>query len=115
MTAESYIGPAIVAGYQWSLRIEADTEIFPSGSAIVGQVRRKATDTTILATLSTTDGTIVRVNDSTIDLFIDGETSADWEPGTVVMDFVRTDENPDRYLGFVLTVPVVLPVTRGAL
>jgi hypothetical protein len=30
----------------------------------------------------------------------------------VVLDLVRTDLSPDRHLGFMLEVPVALPVTR---
>jgi hypothetical protein len=33
-------------------------------------------------------------------------------PGEVVLDLVRTDLTPDRHLGFLLEIPVVLPVTR---
>ena len=107
------VGPAIMAGYNWSLRIETDISAFPSGVAITGHVRRKVGDATILATLSTAGAQIVRVDDTHIDIAIPGATSKDWPPGTVTMDFVRTDVDPDAYLGFVLTVPVALPVTRG--
>jgi hypothetical protein len=112
MTTDVQSGPAIVAGYNWSLRIEADTAAFPAGVTITGHVRRKVGDGAILITL-TTAAEIVRVDDSHIDISIPGSASADWTPGTVVMDFVRTDVDPDAYLGFILTVPVVLPVTRG--
>jgi hypothetical protein len=113
MTTDVQSGPAIVAGYNWSLRIEADTLAFPAGVAITGHVRRKVGDAVPLATLSTSTGEIARVDDTHIDIVIPGSASADWKAGTVVMDFVRTDVDPDAYLGFILTVPVVLPVTRG--
>lgn len=113
MTTNVQSGPAIVAGYNWSLRIEADTAAFPVGVAITGHVRRKVGDAAPLATLSTATGEIVRVDDRHIDITIDGDASKEWKPGTVVMDFVRTDVDPDAYLGFKLTVPVELPVTRG--
>ena len=113
MTTTVQAGPAVVAGYNWSLRIEANSAAFPAGVAITGQVRRKVGDATILATLTTAGGQIVRVDDTHIDISIPGATSKDWAAGNVVMDFVRTDVNPDSYLGFILTVPVVMPVTRG--
>lgn len=113
MTTSIQTGAAIVAGYRWSLRIKANTTAFPSGVAITGHVRRKIGDANVLATLTTDNGKIVRVDNNNIDIFVDGETSKDWTPGTVVMDFVRTDVDPDAYLGFILTVPVSLPVTRG--
>ena len=35
------------------------------------------------------------------------------KPGRVVLDLVRTDLAPDLHLGFLLELPVILPVTRG--
>jgi hypothetical protein len=113
MTTTVQMGPAIVAGYNWSLRLIADDDVFPEGVALTGHVRHKISDTTLLATLSTTNGRIVRVDNRQVDIHIDGSVSSAWGAGSVVMDFVRTDVNPDSYLGFVLTVPVTLPVTRG--
>ena len=113
MTTDIQAGPAIVAGYNWSLRIVADTAAFPSGVAITGHVRRKIADAAPLVTLSTAAGQIVRVDDFRIDITIPGAASREWAPGDVVMDFVRTDVDPDAYLGFRLTVPVTIPVTRG--
>lgn len=113
MTTTVQIGPAIVAGYNWSIRLVADDDVFPEGVALTGHVRRKVADEVKLATLSTVNGGITRVDDRQVDIHIDPEVSADWPAGSVVMDFVRTDVDPDSYLGFILTVPVVLPVTRG--
>jgi hypothetical protein len=113
MTTSVQDGNAIAAGYFWSTRIEMDVVAFPVGVQMTGHVRRKVSDADVLATLSTNDGTIVRVDDTHVDIVIGGETSASWAPGTVVLDLVRTDTDPDKYLGFILTVPVVLPVTRG--
>lgn len=113
MTTTVQIGPAIVAGYNWSLRLIADDDAFPEGVAIIGHVRRKVADTVKLATLSTANGGVTRVDNRQVDIHIDPDVSKDWTAGSVVMDFVRTDVEPDAYLGFVLTVPVVLPVTRG--
>jgi hypothetical protein len=113
MTTSIQEGDAIVAGYRWSLRIEMDVVAFPVGVRLVGHVRRKIGDAIKLADLSTDDGTIVRVDDTHIDIVLDGDVSAQWAAGTVVMDLVRVDTDPDRHLGFKLTVPVELPVTRG--
>lgn len=107
-------GPAIVAGYDYTLRIEADAPLFPTGCTLVGQVRSKITSATIIATVDTAGGGLVRVADNTIDLNIAGSATASLPAGTVIMDVVRTDLTPERHLSFNLEIPVVLPVTRGA-
>lgn len=113
MTTTVQPGDAIVSGYRWSLRIAMDVAAFPVGVSLAGHVRRKLGDLLPLATLSTAAASILRVDDRQIDIVLEGSVTADWQAGEVVMDLVRTDVDPDRYLGFRLTVPVVLPVTRG--
>jgi hypothetical protein len=80
---------------------------------MVGHVRRKLSDAQPLATISTDEGTIVRVDDTHVDLVLGGTVTANWSAGEVIMDLVRIDVDPDKYLGFKLVVPVELPVTRG--
>ena len=106
-------GQAIIAGYRWALRIEMTAAAFPPGVAIKGHVRRQVGDDTPLCQLSTEDGSLVRVDDTHLDIIIAGDKSTNWHKGAVVMDFVRTDTVPDAYLGFMLTVPVAVPVTRN--
>ncbi len=113
MTETVESGGAIIAGYRWSVRLELDANAFPEGVAITGHVRRRVEDESVLATISTTNGGVLRVDSRTIDLVIAGTASQDWAPGEVVLDLVRTDTAPDSYLGFRLTVPVMRPVTRG--
>lgn len=106
-------GPTIVAGYEYRLRIAADLALFPAGCALTSHVRRKVSETAILATLTTANGGLARVSDTEVDIAIAGTASASWQAGTVVLDMVRTDVNPDQHLGFVLEIPVTLAVTRG--
>jgi hypothetical protein len=106
-------GQAIIAGYRWACRIEMDVTAFPVGATFKGQVRRQVGDEQPLVQLSTEDGSLARVDDTHLDIIIAGDKSKDWHKGSVVMDLVRTDTDPDTYLGFQLTVPVALPVTRG--
>lgn len=113
MSATLENGDAIAAGYRWSLRIEMDVDAFPQGVSLRGHVRRRVNDTIIMASLSTADGSIVRVDNRHIDIVLDGDVTKAWAAGTVVLDLVRTDTDPDQYLGFMLTVPVVQTVTRG--
>ena len=113
MTESVENGGAIIAGYQWSVRLELDADAFPEGVAITGQVRKRVEDETVLATISIANGGVVRVDSRTIDLVIPGAISQDWKAGEVVLDLVRTDTDPDRYLGFRLSIPVIRAVTRG--
>lgn len=108
-------GRPIAAGYEWSLRIAvtADEAPFPADHRLVAQVRRKVSDVEPLATLSTDDQSIVRVDGSTIDIVIDGETSAAWAAGVVLIDVIKASPIPQQYLGIRLEVPVIVPVTRG--
>jgi hypothetical protein len=106
-------GPAIVAGYEYRLRIEADAPIFPAGCALAAQVRAKVSDSAVIATLTTSSGGILRVSDTILDITIPAAATANLQPGSVFTDMVRTDVNPDQHLNFTLEIPVIRPVTRG--
>lgn len=114
MTTTTQSGSAIVAGYEWRQRITVSAAVppFPEGVALTAHVRATLASDTVLATLSTAAGSIERVDDDSIDLIISGAASVSWSD-TVVLDCVRTDTDPDSYLGFQMAVPVVQPVTRG--
>ncbi len=106
-------GPAIVAGYEYRLQIEADGPIFPLGSALLAQVRAKVSDSSVIATLSTSDGGLMRISDTVVQITIPPSATASLTSASVFMDMVRTDLNPDRHLNFTLEIPVIRPVTRG--
>ncbi len=106
-------GPAIVAGYEYKLQIEADGPIFPAGCALTAQVRTKVSDSAVVATLSTGNGGLARVSDTVVEITIAPSATAALAAGSVFMDMVRTDLNPDRHLNFNLEIPVIRPVTRG--
>lgn len=106
-------GPAIIAGYEYRLQIEADSDLFPAGAAFAGQLRTKVSGTTIVATLSTANGGLVRRSDTLLELVVPPEATGHLLPGSAVVDLVRTDLSPPRHLAFLLEIPVVQPVTRG--
>ena len=106
-------GPAIVAGYEYRLQLEADSPVFPAGCALTAHVRAKVSDNTIIATLTTGNGGLTRISDTVVEIAIPPAATAGLSPGSVVMDMVRTDLEPDRHLSFSLEIPVVRPVTRG--
>jgi len=106
-------GPAIIAGYAYRLQIEADGPLFPEGAVFAAQVRSKLSATSVIATLTTTNGGILRVSDAVLEMVIASEATVGLGAGSVVVDVIRTDLIPPRHLSFFLEIPVVLPVTRS--
>ena len=106
-------GPAIVAGYEYKLQLEAGSPVFPQGCTLTAQVRAKVSATTTIATLTTANGGLARISDTVVEITISAGATANLPPGSVVMDMVRTDLEPDRHLNFTLEIPVVRPVTRS--
>jgi hypothetical protein len=114
MTLTVQEGPVILIGYEYRLQLEAEAALFPEGASFAGQVRSAITTATVVAELSTAAGSVLRVDNRTLEIILAPEVTANLAPGMVVLDLVRTDLTPDRHLGFVLEIPVVLPVTRLA-
>lgn len=106
-------GPAIVAGYEYKLQIQTDGGTFPVGCTLTAHVRAKVSDSTVLATLTTANGGLTRISDTVLEITISPTATAVLHVGSVVLDVVRTDLEPDRHLNFHLEIPVIKPVTRG--
>jgi len=115
MSVDIVEGPAILIGYAYRLDLEAEAPLFPAQVDMVAQVRLKPSATDILATLTTADETLRRQSDCLLSLTIRAEDTSRFEPGSVVLDMVRVDVLPTLPLGFLLEIPVMLPVTRGLL
>lgn len=106
-------GLAILVGYAWRLQIEAEAPVFVDGASYAGHLRLKPSDPTLLAELSSADGGIEHITDTVLELSLTPAQTAGLTPGRVVLDLVRTDLEPDLHLGFLIEIPVMLPVTRG--
>ena len=106
-------GPAILIGYAWRLQIEAEAPVFAEGASYTGHLRLKPSDPTLVAELSSADGGIEHITATVLELSLTSFQTAALTPGRVVLDLVRTDLKPDLHLGFLLEIPVMLPVTRG--
>jgi hypothetical protein len=106
-------GPVILIGYAWRLQIEAEAPVFAEGARYVGHLRLKPSDSTLLAELSSADGGIEHISTTVLELSLTPSQTAGLSPGRAVLDLVRTDLEPDLHLGFLLEIPVMLPVTRG--
>lgn len=105
---------AIFVGYKWACRLEAtnNATAFPSGATYRAHVRENRASTSALATMTTADGGITRVDNTHIDLVLTAAQTAAINPGQCVIDLVRADVSPEIHQGFALLVPVVQPVTR---
>lgn len=114
MTTTITEGPVILIGYEYRLQIEAEADLFPEGAVFAGQVRSAIAAATMIADLSSAAGSVLRVDDRTLEIVLAPAVTASLTPGGVVLDLVRTDLTPDRHLGFLLEIPVTLPVTRPA-
>jgi len=112
MTLSVQEGPVILIGYEYRLQLEAEADLFPEGAVFAGQLRSAIAATSVLAVLSTSVGSILRLDDRTIEIILAPALTAGLSPGGIVLDLVRTDLTPDRHLGFLLEIPVALPVTR---
>ena len=106
-------GPAVLIGYGWRLQIEADAPVFAEGASYAGQIRERPNAPEVLATLTSADQGISRISDKVLELALRPDQTAGLAPGRVVLDLVRTDLAPDLHLGFLMELPVILPVTRG--
>jgi hypothetical protein len=113
MTPSLTDGPAILVGYAYRLQIETEGPLFPEGCILQAQIRVKPSTEGILAELSSEDGGLRRLSDHLLELTIPATATAGMSVGHVVLDMVRRDVTPALPLGFVLEIPVMLPVTRG--
>ena len=112
MTTSLQEGPVILIGYEYRLQLEAEADLFPEGADFAGQLRATITSASVLAELTSSAGSVLRVDGRTLEIVLTPDVTASLAPGGIVLDLVRTDLTPDRHLGFVLEIPVALPVTR---
>lgn len=105
-------GPVILIGYEYRLQLQAEADLFPDGASFAGQMRSAISAAAVLADLSSAAGSVRRVDGRTLEIILAPAITGVLTPGTVVLDLVRTDLTPDRHLGFLLEIPVMLPVTR---
>lgn len=108
-------GKILYAGYDWTTRItfESDAVSFPSTATFVAHVRRAPEVEEILATLTTANGGIVRIDTKTLEITIPGAATEGWPANRkAYVDIVRDDQDPPEHLGFRLIIPVQIPITR---
>jgi hypothetical protein len=111
---------AIARGYPYKMRLwvspvsEGEPRPFPEGCSLLADVAVFLGGPAV-ASLSTESGTIVRIDDDTIELTIPGAATALLTNTSAQLDLVRTDPTPDEWLGLQVSLPVVQPVTAARL
>lgn len=105
-------GPAILVGYVYRLQIELDAPLIEEGAAFTAHLRSSVSSAEVLAELTSANGGIARIGDHAIELTIGADLTAQLTPGSAVLDVARTDTPGPQHLGFMLEIPVTLPVTR---
>lgn len=111
--SSNYQTAAIVyAGYAYRQRLESDSALFPVGAQFTAHVRANLADAAPLAILTIGNG-LERISDTQLDFTIPASATEGLEARSVLIDFVRTDPDPDVHLQFVIEIPVATPVTRG--
>ncbi len=108
----------IARGYPYKIRLwvrpdaDGETQPFPEGCTLLAAVAVFLGGPAVTE-LSTEDGTIVRIDDDTIEVKIPGSATALLTNTSAQLDIVRTDPSPDEWLGLQVSLPVVQPVTAA--
>jgi len=87
-------GPVILIGYEYRLQLQAEADLFPEAATFTGQLRSTVTDSTVLATLSTANGGVLRHDDRTLEIVVAADVTAAFIPGSVVVDFCPHGSHP---------------------
>jgi hypothetical protein len=107
--------PPIARGYPYPFRwhspvSEGEPAPFPAGCTLLADVALHAGGVAV-ATLSTEAGSIVRIDDTTIELRLSPADTAGLTVKTALIDLVRTDPSPDTWMGLKVQLPVEQPIT----
>lgn len=104
--------PPIAKGYAYRTRLHVTggEPPFPAGCVLRAEVRAFVGSPQLAGVLSTADGTIVRVDDETVELVIAGSITAA-VGSNAHFDIARIDVSPDQWIGVQVQIPVVTPVT----
>lgn len=97
--------------YAFQVRVTDVEPAFPLGCELKAEVRTHLKAATVAGTLTTAAGTLIRLDDDTVELRMTGSITARLDNSSAVLDLVRTDLTPDAWLGVQVVLPVVQPVT----
>lgn len=109
---------AVARGYPYKARLwvrpdaDGETQPFPEGCTLLADIALFVGGPAV-ATLSTEEGTITRIDDDTVEVSIPGAATALLTNTTAQLDLVRTDPSPDEWLGLRVQLPVEQPITAA--
>ncbi len=112
-SSEKVPGKVIIAGYVWVMRLKITNGAFTAASTFRAQMRRSPDVNDVLHELTTDNGGVRRIDETTLELMIPGDVTASWPARTAFIDIARTDLSEPTHLGFRLAVPVQKPITRA--
>ena len=89
MTTSLQEGPVILIGYEYHLQLQAEVDLFPEGAIFAGQVRSAICAASMVAELSSAAGSVLRVDDRTLEIVLAPAVTASLTPGGVVLEIGR--------------------------
>ncbi len=106
--------PPIARGYVYAfeLKVTGGEPAFPAGATFRGEIRDYAGADALAGVVSTAAGSLRRIDDTTIEVQIDGLTTGRLTGSTASIDFVRTDGSPEQFTNIAILLPVAQPSTR---
>ena len=114
METEVEVAP-VAQGYAYAFRLKVTggAPAFPIGATFRAEVRPYPEAPSPAGTLSTGDGSLVRIDDDTIEVRLAGAVTGAIGNTVAHLDFVRTDLSPDVWIGVQVRLPVVVPITKA--
>ncbi len=112
MASSQLIHP-IPQGYAYALRVRitGGDPAFPAGCVVRADVRASVDIAGIAGSLSTEDGSLVRIDDDTIEMRLTPAMTLAIANEFAVVDFARIDLSPPLWVGVFIQLPVIVPVT----
>lgn len=101
----------LVAGSTYTIRLEAEADLFPAEARYYGEARRAVADSAPLMSVSSDAGSVIRINARALDVTFAGAMTKDWRFSTVIFDLWRVDLADPRIWTATVQVPVVRPAT----
>ncbi|MGR6327710.1 hypothetical protein ACU5AX_01455 [Sphingomonas sp. XXL09] len=106
--------PPIAAGYSYRVRLQVTGEepVFPLGCRLRAQVRPYVGSPDVAGTLTTENGGITRIDDSTVELDLPEGLTSNIGNDAAWLDLARADLDPDEWIPVQIKLPVLVPVTE---
>ena len=95
-----------------SATFEADVKVFPIVKGDVTVLTTLNTSISVVSSEANTDVSFDQPFVTVISVTFPASVTAGWFESQVITDLVRTDVDPDEYMGFQAVIPVMTTITR---